>query len=108
MEGRERLLRQLISDIITELAAIEAQEVGTCVADDIRGIRRMLADGVTALGSDTTRNATCALDGSRSYTQERDGWKCCTCGMMGPTLDAILLKHTCQAQDADQPTKENR
>jgi hypothetical protein len=57
------------------------------------------------LGVKQSRNATCALDGSRSYTQERDGWKCCTCGMMGPTLDAILLKHTCQAQDDNKGEK---
>lgn len=49
-EPRERLLRQLISDIIVELADYEAgyRREHPEVADDFNFVRRMLADGVTA------------------------------------------------------------
>lgn len=51
MEPKERLLRQLIGEVILECAAYEAayRQVDTSVSDDFRMVRRMLADGVNAI-----------------------------------------------------------
>lgn len=50
MEGRERLLRQLIGEVIVELAASEAEyrRDDSKVADDFRFMRVMLVDGLAA------------------------------------------------------------